>query len=114
MGGETSKALEFLAGFAENFKPWCGQRRGGGDAPDAAPSDRGRILKLPPRSAASGRRFRSWKAPPTRSLERLLRYVARPFHRAGSGGFPVGGTFTMRSRCAEPDKSSVDGVDSDL
>src|SRR5947207_3026550 len=31
----------------------------------------GRILKPPPRSAASERPLRSWKAPPTRSLERL-------------------------------------------
>src|SRR5947208_4324581 len=48
----------------------------------------GRILKSPPRSAASGRLSRSWKAPPTRSLSRL-RYVAHAFQRAGSGGFPA-------------------------
>src|SRR5437588_8903404 len=48
----------------------------------------GRIMKLPPRSAASGRPLRSWKAPPTRSLERP-RYVAHAFQRAGSGGFPA-------------------------
>src|SRR6266571_4873330 len=46
----------------------------------------GRILEAPPRSAASGRPLRSWKAPPTRSLERL-RSVAHAFQRAGSGGF---------------------------
>src|SRR5438874_3642620 len=43
---------------------------------------------LPPRSDASGRPLRSWKAPRTRSLERL-RYVAHAFLRAGSGGFPA-------------------------
>src|SRR5947208_12662122 len=48
----------------------------------------GRILKVPPRSAASGRPSRSWKAPSTYSLERL-RYVAHAFQRAGSGGFPA-------------------------
>src|SRR5438874_1751268 len=48
----------------------------------------GRILLLPPRSAASRRPTRSWKAPRTRSLERL-RYVAHAFQRAGSGGFPA-------------------------
>src|SRR5438094_6875572 len=48
----------------------------------------GHILKLPPRFAASGRPLRSWKAPLTRSLERL-RYVAHAFQRAGSGGFPA-------------------------
>ena len=35
-----------------------------------------RILKLPPMSAASGRTLQSWKAAPTRSLERL-RYVTQ-------------------------------------
>src|SRR5438876_4043621 len=58
----------------------------------------GRILILPPRSDASGRPLRSWKAPRTRSLERL-RYVAHAFQRAGSGGFPAaswGGTVKMR------------------
>ena len=48
----------------------------------------GRILKLPPRSAASWRPLRSWKAPPTRSLE-SLRYVVHAFQRASSGGFPA-------------------------
>src|SRR5205823_7736626 len=48
----------------------------------------GRILKAAPGSAASGRPSRSWKAPPTRSLERL-RYVAHAFQRAGSGGLPA-------------------------
>src|SRR5213592_4869562 len=48
----------------------------------------GHILKLPPRFAASGRPLWSWKAPSTRSLERL-RYVAHAFQRAGSGGFPA-------------------------
>ena len=39
------------------------------------PSTRGTrlsCLKVPPRSVASGRPLRSWKAPPTRSLECLL------------------------------------------
>src|SRR5439155_21416586 len=48
----------------------------------------GRILKPPPSCAAKGHPLRSWKAPPTRSLERL-RYVAHAFQRAGSGGFPA-------------------------
>src|SRR5438876_10109272 len=47
-----------------------------------------RILILPPSSDASGRPLRSWKAPRTRSLERL-RYVAHAFQRADSGGFPA-------------------------
>src|SRR5438034_8087895 len=48
----------------------------------------GRIVRVPPISAAGVRPSRSWKAPPTRSLERL-RYVAHAFQRAGSGGFPA-------------------------
>src|SRR5947207_11771201 len=47
-----------------------------------------RILTVPPRSAASGRPLQSWKAPLTRSLERL-RYVAHDLQRARSDGFPA-------------------------
>src|SRR5438874_7103935 len=54
----------------------------------SAPPSHGRILRVPPRSAASGRPLRSWEAPSTRSLERL-RYGVRAFRRAGPGGFPA-------------------------
>ena len=73
------KAIVRESGRRTQAKISSGWRRG----------DAGRFfLKPPPSSAATGRPVRSWKAPATRSLERL-RYVAHAFQRVGSGGFPA-------------------------
>src|SRR5437773_6158987 len=67
------------------------------------------FLKLPPRSAASGPPLRSWKAPPTRSLEYLFsvgersrlgctgRRPRRPERALGNGA-----EHNTRGACAPP------------